>query len=590
MRSFLFSLALALSACAATSANMQPTTPIALRWSDAQIEPILGRTQTLHLAPDLSTLTPGEQAAVRELIAAGERLHLLYMQQNHAQARAAAAFLEARPELEAQRTLFRLMRGPITTTLDNQREAFLDVAAETPARNMYPEGTTREAFDAYLTDNPARRVELLDDRAVVWAASPDNRRRALSALDRYPALETLHPGLRERLLASDTYLSVPSSVAYADDIFFVYDRLNAAAAHVERNDPAFARYLRLRARDLIADDYEGGDAAWVTSEFSGNLNAQIGAYETYDDALYGVKTFFSLSLLQRDRARSDELATALGDIQVVEDALPYEHHREVRSDIPVGVYNIIADFGQARGGNTATILPNEAYLARQYGRTILIRGNILLNPERAQTTATSFNAAIVESQHADLTAEGGFYRTLWHEVGHYLGVDRTADGRDLDAALEDTADLLEEMKADLVSLMAARILNRRDQLTDVQLRSIYASGILRVLQNNRKRRHQPYLYMQLIQWNWFLDRGVLRYDDGRMQIDYARYPAAVESLLREVLALQRAGDRARANAFVERWTRWDDDLHGVVARNIRENQRARFTLVTYEALDGPNPN
>ena len=32
----------------------------------------------------------------------------------------------------------------------------------------------------------------------------------------------------------------------------------------------------------------------------------------------------------------------------------------IREDIPVGVYDVIADFGQSRGGNTASILPNEA--------------------------------------------------------------------------------------------------------------------------------------------------------------------------------------------------------------------------------------
>jgi hypothetical protein len=586
-------LAMALAACTTTATPdswSDQGGAIAPRWSEEQIRPILERTQILRLAPDLSGLSAGERAAVSELIAAGARLHLLYMEQNHPQARAAASYLERHPELAAQRTLFALMRGPIATTLDNRREAFLTVAPETPGRNMYPASVTRETLDAFFTANPNRRDELLDDRSVVWAATPANRRRALAALDRHPALDTLHPGLRERLRTSETYLSVPYSAAYAEDIFFVHDRLNAAAAHVEAGDPAFARYLRLRARDLISDDYEAGDAAWVTGNFSGNLNAQIGAYETYDDALYGVKTFFSLSLLARDRARSDELQSALEHIQEVEDALPYDAQREVRSDIPVGVYNIIADFGQSRGANTATILPNEAYLARQYGRTILIRGNILLNPERAGTTAAGFNAAVVEGQRGDLTPEGGFYRTLWHEVGHYLGADRTADGRELDAALEDTADLLEEMKADLVSLMAARILNQRGQFSDAQLRSIYASGINRVLQNNRPRRDQPYQTMQLMQWNWFLDRGVLRFENGRMRIDYARYPAAAESLLREVLALQRAGDRARANAFVERWTAWDDNLHGVIARNIRENQTARFTLVTFEALDGAAAN
>ena len=92
--------------------------------------------------------------------------------------------------------------------------------------------------------------------------------------------------------------------------------------------------------------------------------------------------------------------------------------------------------------------------------------------------------------------------------------------------------------------------------------AVYASGILRVLQRNQPRRDQPYNTMQLMQWNWFLEHGVLVFDaaSGRMRIDFAKYPAAVESLLTEVLKLQAAGDRARAEAFVTTWTRWDPAL------------------------------
>jgi hypothetical protein len=294
-------------------------------------------------------------------------------------------------------------------------------------------------------------------------------------------------------------------------------------------------------------------------------------------------------VLQRDAPRSEELAAAMDGIQAVENALPYAAHRQVRSDIPVNVYNIIADFGQARGGNTATILPNESYLARQYGRTILIRGNILRSPARFTNQNETFNAAIAPAHHGDLTADGGFYRTLWHEVGHYLGVDRAADGRELDDALEDAASLFEEMKADLVSLTAARILHAQGRYTDAELRAIYASGILRVLQRNRPRREQPYQTMQLIQWTWFIDHGVLNFHDGRFAIDYARYPEAVETLLRQVLALQLAGDRAAANAFVERWTNWDPAIHEIAAANMRAAARYRYSLITYEALDGPQP-
>jgi hypothetical protein len=142
-------------------------------------------------------------------------------------------------------------------------------------------------------------------------------------------------------------------------------------------------------------------------------------------------------------------------LQTLEDSLPYDQHKKVRENITVGVYDVIADFGQARGGNTATILPNESYLARRYGRTILLRANIMRDQSIFEATAGTLIAAVGAEQAKDLTNDGNFYRTLWHEVGHYLGVDRTKDNREIDEALQEDSDVLEEMKADLVSLFVA---------------------------------------------------------------------------------------------------------------------------------------
>jgi hypothetical protein len=129
-------------------------------------------------------------------------------------------------------------------------------------------------------------------------------------------------------------------------------------------------------------------------------------------------------------------------------------------------------------------------------------------------------------------------------------------------------------------------LRRRDYYTADQLRAVYASGVLRMLQNNKPRREQPYNMMQLMQWNWFLDRGVLKYDGGRLSIDYTRYHDAVRDLLKEVIALQEAGDQRAAEAFIARWGKWDENLHGKVAANIRAQQRYRFRLFTYAATEG----
>ena len=351
---------------------------------------------------------------------------------------------------------------------------------------------------------------------------------------------------------------MPYSLAYADEMVRSHGLLNEAADAVAGSDPQFARYLRNRARDLLSDDYESGDAAWLKGRFK-NLNAQIGAYETYDDELLGTRAFYGLSLLATRTRESAELREAMKGIQELENSLPYERRRRVMEDIPVGVYDVVADFGQTRGGNTATNLPNEAYLVERYGSIILLRANIMRNPDLFRGSGDIYGAAVVPGQAGHLTADGNFYRTLWHEVGHYLGPDVTARAQTLDSIGAD-ANLLEEMKADLVSLFVAKELRRRGYYSEAQLRSLYASGILRTLQNNKPRREQPYNMMQLMQWNWFLDRKVLSFDPAtaKLTVDYDRYHDAVRDLLKQVIAIQEAGDAAAAAAFIDRWGRWDD--------------------------------
>ena len=378
---------------------------------------------------------------------------------------------------------------------------------------------------------------------------------------------------------------MPYSVAYADELMKAYGLLNEAADALAKDDEEFARYLRNRARDLLSNDYESGDASWVTGRFK-NLNAQIGSYETYDDELYGVKTFFSFCLFLTRQQETTALREAMKGLQALEDSLPYKNHKKVREDIPVGVYDVVADFGQSRGGNTATILPNESYVARRYGRTILLRANIMRDPNIFEGTSKTLAAAIGEQQAKELTPDGNFYRTLWHEVGHYLGVDRTKDGRELDEALQDNANAMEEMKADLVSLFVAEALHKQGYYTDAQLRSVYAGGILRVLQNNRPRRDQPYNTMQLMQWNFYLENGLLTFDPATktLKVNYEKYHEVVGKMLEKTLAVQYEGDKAASDQFIDQYTKWDENLHGVIAANIRAQQRYRFRVFKYAAL------
>ena len=559
-------------------------------WPLEKSQPIIDKTQTITLSPDTSKLTDGEKKAVAKLIEVGRIFQKLYEEQRHPEALSSFRALEqldkstgSKPATQNLLTLYRLFQGPIATTLDNKREQFLPVEPTKPGKNVYPWGTTKEAVDQKRAIVP----ELLDLRTVV--RSQLNLKSDMDTLKKYPVLQTLHPKLMGQLAGVrtgvDFLYAVPYSVAYADDLMKAYGLLNEAADAVEKDDWEFARFLRNRARDLLTNDYESGDASWVTGRFK-NLNAQIGSYETYDDELFGVKTFFSFCLLQSRQQETAALRQAMKGIQALEDSLPYQHHKKVKEDIPVGVYDVVADFGQSRGGNTATILPNESYLGRRYGRTILLRANIMRDTSIFEGTSSTFSAAVGDEQAKALTPDGNFYRTLWHEVGHYLGVDKTGDGRELDEALQDNANTMEEMKADLVSLFVAQALHKQGYYTDAQFRSVYAGGILRVLQNNRPRRDQPYQTMQLMQWNFYLENGLLSFDPAtkRLRINYDKYHEVVGKMLERVLAVQYAGNKAESDKFIDQYTKWDENLHGAIAANIRAQQRYRFRVFKYAAL------
>ena len=582
---------LALTLATTMSLAAQTTIPEGY-WSEARSGEILAKTETIRLAPDLSHLTAAEQLALKDLIQAGLIMQKLYEHSRHHEALAAFDKLRV---LDVQsgrmkRTanlldLYRLNQGPIATTLGNERQPFLPVAPEVKGRNVYPLDATREEIDAFLEKNPSMRSSILAERTVVRRMTAANLAKDIGSLQAFHLVRLLQHGLLDELRAlarnpdPKSFYAVPYAVAYAEELFQAYQYLMRAASRLETEDPEFARYLRHRARDLMSNDYESGDASWVTGRFD-RLNAQIGAYETYDDALYGVKAFHGMSILAVNQKATAELRSALGGIQAIEDALPYEAKKKVREDISVAVYDVIADFGQARGTNTATILPNDAGHSRRYGRTILLRENIMTHPSIFAADERVWRAAIADAHASDLKPVGNFQRTLWHEIGHYLGVDRTSDGRTLDAALEEYASSLEEMKSDLVSLFALHRMNHES------LRAIQASGIRRTLQNVKPRPDQPYQMMQLAQFNWFLDKGLITADPqtARLTIHYEKFPEAVSSLLEEVLALQRNGDKAAAAAFYAKWNTWRPELHDKLAARIREAQGARWRLVRYAAL------
>ena len=169
-------------------------------------QPIIDKTQTIRLAPDLSQLSLGERRAVDKLLEVGLIFQSIYEDQRHAQALSSLSDLQlldikagSSPATQNLLALYRLNQGPIATTLENMREAFLPVRPPGAGKNVYPPSIDKETLEAFLAAHPDKRDELMQSRSVVKRASPGNLQRDLSLLKKYPVLDTLHPGLKTEL-------------------------------------------------------------------------------------------------------------------------------------------------------------------------------------------------------------------------------------------------------------------------------------------------------------------------------------------------------------------------------------------------------
>ena len=253
-------------------------------WSFEQAKEILDKTRMVTLSPDLSSLTEAERAATEKLIQVGNIFNDIYEDSMHPEALASLEKLKALDDggeqAQALLDIYYRSKGPITSDLTNRRVPILPVIAEEPGKNVYPPGMTNELLDPFLKAEPEKAPGLLNLRTVVRSSSKENVSHDLAMLNRYPLLDGLHPGLKDQLEAllsgADTspWYALPYSVRWAPEIMQAYQLILAAADDVKAEDPDLAAYLSLRARDIVTDDYEAGDASWVRGRFQ-HLNAQI---------------------------------------------------------------------------------------------------------------------------------------------------------------------------------------------------------------------------------------------------------------------------------------------------------------------------
>ena len=198
--------------------------------------------------------------------------------------------------------------------------------------------------------------------------------------------------------------------------------LRAAAALSD--DPAFAKFLRLRADALLSDDYYPSDIAWMDLD-NPKFDVVFAPYEVYLDGLLGVKTSYGASIMIRNDAESKKLAAFQKYVPDLQESLPLPHEdlpSERGQHSPMEVVDAIYRAGDLLHGYQAVAdnLPNDPRIHQEKGSKKIFWKNFL--DARVNFIILPLAERLLPADQAKMvTGEGTLDFVILHEISHGLG-------------------------------------------------------------------------------------------------------------------------------------------------------------------------
>jgi hypothetical protein len=331
-------------------------------------------------------------------------------------------------------------------------------------------------------------------------------------------------------------------------------------------DAAFAKFLRMRADALLTDDYYQSDLAWLDLK-DPKFDVIFAPYETYLDDLLGVKTSYGASILIRNEAESRKLALYQKYVPDIQDALPLEAaDRPSKRDraTPMEVMDAPYRAGDLRYGYQAVAdnLPNDPRVHQEKGSKKIFFKNFM-DARVANIILPLAKKMMQPAQAEKVSADGYLTGTVMHEIAHGLGPSfARKDGKQVDIreALGPVSSPLEEAKADAVGMFGLAWLADHGALPKDRLEEYYASFVADYFRALRFGAGEAHGRAEMMEFNYLLEQRALARADGRYAIDYARMPAVLAQLAKELLETEATGDRARAEAWFARYDKMPAEL------------------------------
>jgi hypothetical protein len=405
---------------------------------------------------------------------------------------------------------------------------FVGSEPDPPGRGFYPQGLTRDQIEQYVSKHPEKRAEIYNSTTIVRWHGTD--------------LEGL-----------------PYHIAYRSFLEPAAADLRAAADLSA--DPAFANYLRLRADALLSDDYLRSDVAWLELK-QPKFDLIFAPYESYDDALLGVKVTYGASVMVRNEEESRKMEAFQKYVPDIQDALPVaERDRPSKHGLetPMEVVDVpfrAADLGHGYQA-VADNLPNDPRIHELHGSKKLFFKNFM-DARVNYVILPLAKYMMPESQAGRASAEGYLLGTVMHEICHGLGPGfaHNASGEKIDIreAIGPAYGGLEEAKADVVGMFSLKWLVDHGVLAKEKLPEYYASYLAGNFRTLRFGAAEAHGQAEMMEFNYYLEHGAIKREaSGKYSVDFEKMPGQIESLAKELLEMEATGDRARTEAWFKKY-------------------------------------
>lgn len=493
----------------------------------------LAKWRPVDMPFDSSVLSAREIGMIEKLIEAAQWLDRIFWRQCDPEG---LALYKSSSEPKLRRLL--MIHGGRFDLLDDHHP-FAGTEAMPPGRGLYPKGLTREQIEEYVKKHPEKKEELYNPQTVIERRGDELIGRPYHEVYR-PFLEPMTKALREAAALSE--------------------------------DKAFAEFLRQRAAALLVDDYYASDLLWMDLK-DPKFDVVFAPYETYLDDVLGVKTSYGAAVLIRDDAESQRLAAYQQYVPDIQDALPLpaEDRPSKRGHVtPMEVMDAPFRGGDLRHGYQAVAenLPNDPRIHQERGTKKVFFKNFM--DARVNHVILPLAKRIMrEDQAAKASGEGYLADVLLHEISHGLGpAFARLDGRQVDIreAIGPLYSGLEEAKADVVGMCSLKWLIDHGVLPADRLEEYYASFVAGIFRTLRFGAAEAHGRAQMMEFNYLAEQGAINRDPvtGRYVIDCDKMPGAITRVAKELLEIEAAGDRARAERWFTRYEGMPEELRSAL--------------------------